>query len=257
MRPNIDSFIGRGTIICKCGIYLYTIESIYEHHQCGHWDYQEVEKKLMNKLKGSRAYLAGPIDYCDDDGVKWRRDMAKFLRSRGVIVLDPTEKPISGLDDIPSEIGEEKRKTQKIKASGDFDAFRTIAKKIRNMDLRMTDIADFLVVYIDQSIPMCGTWEELFNANRQKKPIIVVIKDGPAGAPLWLHGTIDYKYMFNSFRAAKEFLVRIDTDTEKMDGRWQLLDQIKLGQEQPEPMPEKMKKLWDKIMKDIHNYMEG
>lgn len=185
----------------------------------------------MNKLKGSRAYLAGPIDYCDNDGVLWRRSMATYLRSLGVVVLDPTEKPISQLDGIPSEIGEEKRKTQAIKESGQFDEFRIVAKKIRNMDLRMTDICDFLVVYIDQSIPMCGTWEELFNANRQKKPVIVVVKGGPYGAPLWLHGTIHYKYMFKDFESAKDFIYAIDSGGEKMDGRWTLLDQVKLGEQ--------------------------
>jgi len=183
----------------------------------------------MNKLRGSRAYLAGPIDYCDNDGVAWRRSIAKFLRSRGIVVLDPTEKPITQLDKIPAEIGEEKRMTQALKDAGKFDEYRVTAKKIRSVDLRMTDIADFLIVYIDQSIPMCGTWEELFNANRQKKPIIVIIKDGPAGAPLWLHGTIHYKYIFDSLKSAKEYLVRIDTGTEEMDGRWQLLDHVKLG----------------------------
>jgi len=183
----------------------------------------------MNKLRGSRAYLAGPIDYCDDDGVKWRRVISKFLRSRGIIVLDPTEKPISQLDGIPSEIGEEKRKTQALKDSGKFDEFGIIAKKIRSVDLRMTDIADFLVVYVDQSIPMCGTWEELFNANRQKKPIIVIVKDGPAGAPLWLHGTIHHKYMFPDLVHAENFIHSIDRGDIEMDGRWQLLDHVKLG----------------------------
>ena len=184
----------------------------------------------MNKLNGSRCYLAGPIDYCGNDGVAWRRTISSFLRNRGVVVLDPTEKPISQLDGVPSEIGEEKRKTQALKETGKFEEFRAIAKKIRSVDLRMTDLADFLVVYIDLAIPMCGTWEELFNANRQKKPIIVIIKGGPKGAPLWLHGTIHYKYMFDSLISAKSYLAHIDAGTEEMDGRWQLLDHVKLAE---------------------------
>ena len=182
----------------------------------------------MNKLKGSRAYLAGPIDYCENDGVEWRRTMATFLRRHNITVLDPTEKPIT-IKDVPAEIGEEKRRTQALKDTGDFDAYRIIAKKIRNVDLRMTDITDFLIVYIDQSIPMCGTWEELFNANRQKKPILVVIKGGPAAAPLWLHGTIHYRYIFDNFDECRMFISNIDYGMENMDGRWQLLDHIELG----------------------------
>ena len=209
----------------------------------------------MNKLKGSRAYLAGPIDYCDNDGVAWRRSMSSFLRDRGIIVLDPTEKPISGLDDIPSEIGEEKRKTQAMKDAGNFDGYRMISKKIRNMDLRMTDIADFLVVYLDQSIPMCGTWEELFNANRQKKPILVIVKDGPAGAPLWLHGTIHYKYMFSDLDECKAFIDDIDYGNEEMDGRWHLLDHVKLSGEEPQPMSVEKKRLFDNIIEKVREYL--
>ena len=209
----------------------------------------------MNKLRGSRAYLAGPIDYCDNDGVKWRRAIGSFLRSRGVVVLDPTEKPISGLDDIPSEIGEEKRKTQAMKDAGNFEEYRKISKKIRNMDLRMTDIADFLVVYIDQSIPMCGTWEELFNANRQKKPIIVIVKDGPKGAPLWLHGTIHYKYMFPDLRHAMNFIASIDNGNIEMDGRWHLLDHVKLSGEETEPISPKQQGLFDNIIAKVREYL--
>jgi nucleoside 2-deoxyribosyltransferase len=209
----------------------------------------------MNKLRGSRAYLAGPIDYCDNDGTKWRRAISKFLKSRGIIVLDPTEKPISGLNEIPSEIGEEKRKTQAMKDAGDFEGYRDISKKIRNMDLRMTDIADFLIVYIDQSIPMCGTWEELFNANRQKKPIIVIIKNGPAGAPLWLHGTIHYKYMFSDLKQAEHFISSIDNGDIEMDGRWHLLDHVKLRQE-PETITSQMHSLFDKVIEDVRDYLE-
>ena len=33
----------------------------------------------MHRLKGLRAYLAGPIDNAADDGVPWRIEMTKFL----------------------------------------------------------------------------------------------------------------------------------------------------------------------------------
>ena len=182
----------------------------------------------MNKLKGSRAYLAGPIDYCTEDGVAWRRDITIDLRSIGVIVLDPTEKPVTNLGDIPSEIGKEKERTKRLKESGQFDELKVIAKKIRNIDLRMTDISDFLIVYLDLKIPMCGTWEELFNANRQKKPIIVFTDGGPYGAPLWLHGTLDHNYIFHNLAQVKRYIYDINDGTVKMDGRWKLLDHLKL-----------------------------
>ena len=45
--------------------------------------------KDMHRLKGLRAYLAGPIDNADDDGVGWRVEMTKFLEPFGVTVFDP------------------------------------------------------------------------------------------------------------------------------------------------------------------------
>jgi hypothetical protein len=108
----------------------------------------------------------------------------------------------------------------------------------------MTDIADFLVVYVDKSIPMCGTWEELFNANRQKKPILVFIEGGAKEASLWLHGTIHYKYIFENLGEVKSFIAAIDDGIVQMDGRWQLLDHVKLGDVPRPPMPEKLKRLF-------------
>ena len=52
-------------------------------------------RKKVNKLKGLRCYLAGPIDAADDDGVGWRKDATKWLKAKGVKVLDPCDKPIS------------------------------------------------------------------------------------------------------------------------------------------------------------------
>jgi hypothetical protein len=185
--------------------------------------------------------------------VEWRRSITSFLQERGIVVLDPTQKPISQLDAVPSEIGEEKRMTQALKDAGKFDEYRVIAKKIRSVDLRMTDIADFLVVYVDKSIPMCGTWEELFNANRQKKPILVFIEGGAKEASLWLHGTIHYKYIFENLGEVKSFIAAIDDGIVQMDGRWQLLDHVKLGDVPRPPMPEKLKRLFDTIIEYLRN----
>ena len=46
-----------------------------------------------NILKHSMVYLSGCIDYCENGGVKWRKEITPMLKELGVGVLDPTNKP--------------------------------------------------------------------------------------------------------------------------------------------------------------------
>ena len=63
----------------------------------------------MGRLDGCVAYLCGPIDHADDDGVGWRRELTTELSDRyGVKVLDPTDKPFKSHTHNYEEIGEEK-----------------------------------------------------------------------------------------------------------------------------------------------------
>jgi len=56
-------------------------------------------------------------------------------------------------------------------------------KQIRPVDLRMVDICDFLVVNLDLQVHACGTYEELFWANRMKKPVLIRIEQGIEHTP--------------------------------------------------------------------------
>jgi nucleoside 2-deoxyribosyltransferase len=177
----------------------------------------------MNHLKLSRAYLAGPIDHAHDDGIGWRDKAKSYLSDMDVVVLDPTHKSFYGKN-LPEEVGEEKKILMQLKEEGRFDELRERMKIIRHIDLRMTDIADFVIAKIDLSIPMCGTWEEIFNANRQKKPVLIFIEQGKKAAANWLFGMCDHKYIFNSLDEVLDYIKNIDNGTIPMDGRWTLLD---------------------------------
>lgn len=181
----------------------------------------------MNILRGSRCYLAGPIDHCENDGIPWRRDMTKFLREMGVTVLDPTDQPADKWGGDFAEIADEKERLRQLQAEGKYDQLREACKRMRNRDLRMTDIADYIIALIDLKIPMCGTWEEIFNANRQKKPILVMVANGGVTvAPRWLFGTIPWQYMFSSFADIKKYLEEINNGGHRPGSRWNLLDLV-------------------------------
>ena len=150
-----------------------------------------------NRLSAQRCYLAGPIDHAQDDGVGWRQAITPMLESMNITVMDPTNKMTSNTR--YNEVGEEQENLKLLKDTGRYHELRGEMKPIVLVDLRMVEVADFIIAHIDQTIPMCGTWEELFVSLRQRKPTFVVAEGGKKAMPLWLFGRINPDYIFDSF----------------------------------------------------------
>jgi nucleoside 2-deoxyribosyltransferase len=161
----------------------------------------------LNRLKNQRAYLAGAIDRVPDRGLGWRSDITPLLGAMGVVVFNPLNKA--------TEIGAEDEGVHELKSKlkGEFryDELSAMMKAIRATDLRLVDISDFLVVNLDINTHPCGTLEEIFWANRQKKPIIVRIEQGKSHAPDWLFGTIPHEMIFSTWKEVMEYLVHVDS----------------------------------------------
>jgi len=100
----------------------------------------------------------------------------------------------------------------KAKRAGDYEFVRNQMKQIRPVDLRMVDITDFLVVNIDLEVHACGTYEELYWANRMKKPCIVRIAQGVEHTPDWLFGTLPFEMIFSTWDQVKTYLRHIAHD---------------------------------------------
>jgi nucleoside 2-deoxyribosyltransferase len=160
----------------------------------------------MNRLCGQRVYLAGAIDRVSDKGIGWRSEITPFLEEMGLVIFNPLKKP--------SEIGAENDATHKLKhdyrINGKFDELSDIMKEIRSVDLRLVDISDFLLVNLDLNTHPCGTYEEIFWANRQKKPIIIHMVQGKENAPDWLFGTIPHQMIFSNWDEVKNYLSHIN-----------------------------------------------
>lgn len=164
----------------------------------------------MNRLINQRVYLAGAMDRVKDRGNGWRDNITPFLEELGVIVFNPIKKPTS--------IGQEDEAVHALKKhlknNRKYDDLSKIMKQIRSVDLRLVDISDFLIVNLDLDIHPCGTYEEIFWANRQKKPIIVHMEQGKQSAPDWLFGTIPHEMIFSSWHDMKEYLLTIHNNPE-------------------------------------------
>jgi hypothetical protein len=162
----------------------------------------------MNRLKNQRVYLAGAMDRVLDRGVSWRKHITPFLQYLGLEVFNPVIKP--------SNIGLEDSQTHIIKANlkkqHKFDELANMMKIIRAVDLRLVDISDFMIVNLDLDIHPCGTLEEIFWANRQKKPIIIHMEQGKENAPDWLFGTIPHQMIFSKWDEVFEYLTHINSD---------------------------------------------
>ena len=179
---------------------------------------------MMGRLAYSRVYLAGPISYADDYGHGWREYVSKWLQKRNIVVLNPCDKTKFISNEI-DEADDFVKYLQSLKDTGEYDKLGKIVKRIRQIDLRCVDIADWLIVYIDIDVPIMGTAEELFWANRCKKPILVVCKQGINKLNDWLFGCLPIEFFFNSFDEAFGYIKHIDEDVEVDDlGRWVFFD---------------------------------
>lgn len=177
----------------------------------------------MNKLHGMMVYLSGPMDRAPDGGVEWRKKITPELHKLGMGVLDPCSKPTR---EFGTEEGAKTRATvQELITKNEFAEAHKIVKKIIAYDLRMVDIASVIIAYVDSDIHMCGTYDEIFFAKQQNKPILIVCTKGYSAIPNWLYGRLDYKLFFTSFEDALAYLAGINNGEIQADeDKWRFFD---------------------------------
>ena len=136
-------------------------------------------------LKGTRAYLSGPMDFVADRETErrcgWRVRVGTFLRAFGVTVFDPWNKPrVRGLH----EYGREDSTTIKQREKWTFDPTPEGSRhraelaeyfwETMHIDLRMVDLSDFVIAYCPTNIYSVGTVHEIVVARQQHKPVLLV-----------------------------------------------------------------------------------
>lgn len=176
---------------------------------------------MINRLQNQRVYLAGAMDRVADRGNGWRDKITPFLENLGIVVFNPIKKPTA--------LGQEDEQTHKykvkLKNEKNYDTLSDVMKTIRSVDLRLVDISDFLIVNLDLDVHPCGTYEEIFWANRQKKPIIIHMVQGKQSAPDWLFGTVPHQMIFSSWQDIQNYLNHINDDTKiNTYKRWYFFD---------------------------------
>lgn len=162
----------------------------------------------MNRLKDHTCYLCGPMDHAPDNGKGWRLEIIPKLRKLGIGILNPCDKPMRGYD----EGIEYKKLLNNLKAEGKIEEMRNHIRDIVGSDLRMVHKSDFVILYIDKDIFMCGSFIEAAWAMQQRKPLLVVCKQGKLNTPYFLMGMVPDVHLFNNFDELMTYIKHIDQD---------------------------------------------
>jgi hypothetical protein len=180
---------------------------------------------VRNRLWGMKTYLIGAMDRVPDGGVVWRDRITPPLEELGVVVLNPCDKPIDiGLEDI-----EKREYRESLKEHGQYDQLAAEVKQLRVVDLRMVDMADFVIMNVDTSVHMCGSYEEDSWANRCKDPVLVRCEQGKVGCPDWMFGKIPHLHIFSEWEELLDYLRHVDAD-ENVNHmkRWMFFDYTRM-----------------------------
>ena len=174
----------------------------------------------MNELDGVSLYLSGSMDLAEDDGTGWRKEFReKCERAKlNFKFLDPTNKP----EGFAIETGIEKYEINRALKEGDWETAAKKSREVRHVDLRMIDMANLYVVYIDLSVFAVGTFNEFFEAESQQKPLFVIMAPGykKYDIPLWLVGIVREEEVFEGIDECIKHLVEINDGKIKQDDRW-------------------------------------
>lgn len=170
----------------------------------------------MNRLRGMSCYLSGPIDFAENLGAPWRNTITPILEEKGVRVMDPLKHQYHGTGELDNE---KRPRMDELLQSGKFEELYQEMKEVIHWDLRSVDLADFLIVNYDNSVHMCGTYEEIFTANRQSKPVLLVLSCPRTELSKWMHGRFPPSHMFDTWEDLHSYLRIVDEDPNWMKNR--------------------------------------
>ncbi|MDD5677044.1 MAG: hypothetical protein PHW60_03510 [Kiritimatiellae bacterium] len=142
-------------------------------------------KETCNILSGARVYLSGPMDFvasrAREKKFGWRNRIGEFLRRHDTVVYDPWSKPTVigmpyyGKEDEFTLAKREKwtfgsrEKDHRTREEVGEEFWATV-----HIDLRMTDMCDFVIAYCPTNVYSVGTVHEIVMARLQQKPVLLV-----------------------------------------------------------------------------------
>jgi len=146
---------------------------------------------MITSFENLRVYLSGPMEFHREDCHVWRDKMTDKLIVAGFNrnnIIDPVAR-------TPEKEWQDCSTARKHNC---YDVLEKIAQKIIKTDLRYVDVTDFVIVHLFDGVRTCGTWDELFLARTQRKPVFVIHPGGVKNASVWLIGRVGANQIFSS-----------------------------------------------------------
>ena len=108
---------------------------------------------------------------------------------------------------------------------GKWEQAKSEVKIFRRYDLRMVDHCHLYIIYIDLKIAYCGSWSEFNVAERQQKPIFVIMAPGFSkyDIPSWAVASVNEDEVFEGISECVEHLKLINEGKILMDRRWVII----------------------------------
>ena len=108
---------------------------------------------------------------------------------------------------------------------GKWEQAKSEVKIFRRYDLRMVDHSHLFIIYIDLEISYCGSWDEFNVAERQQKPIFVIMAPGFSkyDIPSWAVASVNEDEVFEGIDECVEHLKLINEGKISLDRRWVII----------------------------------
>jgi hypothetical protein len=146
------------------------------------------------------GYLAGSIEFSDDQGKGWRKAVRVFMEDvLGHEVYDPAE-------DEKKNLSDEESANFRLWKTNDFERYREAVRKIIDFDLDLIENrVDYIVCFwTKQSAMGGGTPAELTLAYRKRIPVYLVTEVPYEDMSGWVLSCADN--VFRDFETLKSFL---------------------------------------------------
>ena len=159
----------------------------------------------------------------EPQGMLIRTDKLRYREKEPIkIKIEPDDVPVKVSYCGDSKIAEDETEFNALKGCSVITAYHGGVSSSR-----MVEVADFMIAYVDKDIHICGTYDEIFESLRRRKPTLIVHKGGKAEMSLWLRGKMNHNFVFESFDELYAYLEALHDGTVEPDyTRWVFFDKV-------------------------------
>lgn len=146
-----------------------------------------------------KIYLAGPMDFAADAGVKWRERITEKLINELELtpdnILNPCAKPLNSKG---QGLSAEQEICKKLRKDKDWEGLERIVKDIMTIDLRLVDKSDILIANLSYCLRTVGTIHEIISATQRHIPVYIIDEQGMENVSGWLMALVGHERVFTN-----------------------------------------------------------